>query len=400
MKLVTRLAVVVLAGSVAAPLAAARAGAAYPGADGLVAFVATRSGFTQVWTVDPTTGSEHRVSAEDTPASAPSWSPFGTKLAYSSAGDIWVVRANGTQLVDVTASDAAHGDDQPTWSPDGKKIAFTSDRDTPGRTQIYVMNANGAHVVRLTNDTAHDTDPQWSPNGKHIAFVSDRDGNREIYSMLPHGGHQTNLTHDADDDEQPSWSPGGHVIVFRSGRPHTGSVGADLWTMRANGSHPTELLHEDNHYSDGNDPAFSPDGTTIVFSANNGSGNLHLWEVPAAGGQNTRVTDDAGQANSRPDWQPIVAAPTLKIRPHSGAAGTVVKVTGAGFAAGEHVRLTFTDAGHTKTAQPRLTTDESGAFSTTVTVPGGAAAGRATIAAVAKTSGFIARKAFTVTTPT
>ena len=65
------------------------------------------------------------------------------------------------------------------WSEDGRKIAFTSQRD--GNSEIYVMNADGSNVERLTHHDAYDFGPAWSPDGTKIAFSSWRDGNIEIY---------------------------------------------------------------------------------------------------------------------------------------------------------------------------------------------------------------------------
>jgi Tol biopolymer transport system component len=52
-------------------------------------------------------------------------------------------------------------DGVPAWSPDGTRIAFESERD--GNLEIYVMNADGSGVTRLTNDPASDSTPAWSP---------------------------------------------------------------------------------------------------------------------------------------------------------------------------------------------------------------------------------------------
>ena len=48
---------------------------------------------------------------------------------------------------------------------------------------IYVMDADGSKVERLTDDPADDRYPSWSPDGTRITFSSDRDGNPEIYVM-------------------------------------------------------------------------------------------------------------------------------------------------------------------------------------------------------------------------
>jgi hypothetical protein len=89
------------------------------------------------------------------------------------------------------------------WAQAGR-IAFASNRD--GNFEIYVMNADGSGVTRLTNNPANDW-PSWSPDGKRIAFDSNRDGNFEIYVMNADGSGQTNLTNNQAEDWGPSWSP-------------------------------------------------------------------------------------------------------------------------------------------------------------------------------------------------
>src|SRR5262245_5169966 len=81
------------------------------------------------------------------------------------------------------------------------RIAFASDRD--GNYEIYIMDADGTGVTRLTNSPADDFLPAWSPR-KQIAFASSRSGaNYEIYIMNADGTGLTNLTnHTSDDREQ------------------------------------------------------------------------------------------------------------------------------------------------------------------------------------------------------
>ena len=52
-------------------------------------------------------------------------------------------------------------DSDPTWSPDGTRIAFSSDRD--GDDEIYTMRSDGTDVRRLTVNDAWDGEPAWSP---------------------------------------------------------------------------------------------------------------------------------------------------------------------------------------------------------------------------------------------
>jgi len=72
-----------------------------------------------------------------------------------------VMNADGSSIRDLTNHPAL--DASPAWSPDGTKIAFVSDRSAKGHRDIYVMNANGKHVARITHSPAHvwSTQPDW-----------------------------------------------------------------------------------------------------------------------------------------------------------------------------------------------------------------------------------------------
>src|SRR5881628_3764924 len=124
--------------------------------------------------------------------------------------DIYVMNANGTGIQRIT-SDLAF-DFWPSWSPDGSRIAFTSDRDSPidrENLDIYVMNADGTAIVRVTSDTAQDDEAAWSPDGGRLVFRSHRDGNDDIYAVNVDGTGLVRLTTDAAADVQPAWSPDG-----------------------------------------------------------------------------------------------------------------------------------------------------------------------------------------------
>jgi Tol biopolymer transport system component/serine/threonine protein kinase len=176
-------------------------------------------------------------------AMAPSWSPDGKRLAFSTVvrPHIWVIDLDGKGLRQLT--DNVAPDTRPVWSPRGDKIAFMSTRD--GAPEIYVMNADGRNPVRLTFGAVARSGratwagrPSWSPDGCKIAFSSNRDGNLEIYVTNVDGSGLTRLTSDSADDVHPSWSPDGRQIAFASSR----ELGhQQIFVMNADGSDPKRL---------------------------------------------------------------------------------------------------------------------------------------------------------------
>lgn len=185
--------------------------------------------------------------------SAPAWSPDGSKLIFMSSmhGDpeLFMIDANGGNLRRITY--AAGADTSPAWNPKtGQRIAFVSDRG--GIPQLYLMNADGSNVERLAlPDMGYVIDPAWSPNGQLLAFSWRRpSGNYDIYVMDVATRQLVELTRDAGRNERPSWAPDGRHIVFESTRTGT----RQIWTMLADGSQPRQLTTEGHNES----PNWSP----------------------------------------------------------------------------------------------------------------------------------------------
>jgi tricorn protease-like protein len=186
--------------------------------------------------------------------SDPAWSPDGSRIAFArySEGDqdIYVMNANGTGVVRLT--DYRGSDYSPAWAPDGARIAFVSERE--GNAEIYAMNVDGSNVVRLTRDApregVRDADPTWSPDGSRIAF-SRHDW---IYVMNSDGSGLTRLTSDNENDRQPSWSSDGGRIAFSR---QWASGKSAIFTIQPDGSDPTRVSQD---FLDASDPAWSKDG--------------------------------------------------------------------------------------------------------------------------------------------
>ena len=226
------LAILVLAGLGAVP---SNAYAAFPGANGKLAFCSNRDGNFEIYTMNADGSAQTRLTNNLGDDSFPAWSPDGTTLAFMSNRDgnleIYTMNADGSGERRLTSN--LLDDRLPGWSPDGTKIAF--DR-VDGDIDVWSMNADGSAQTRLTTEIAFG--PVWSPDANKIVFSSYRDGfNFEVYSMNADGSAQTRLTTTAGADADPDWSPDGSQITFRSHRDGNG----EIYSMNADGSAQTRL---------------------------------------------------------------------------------------------------------------------------------------------------------------
>jgi Tol biopolymer transport system component len=339
------------------------AGAAFPGQNGKIAFIATdaRPGATfsySIYTVNangyPGAGLVRLTNHPVNPYSgggntAPAWSPVapipgGNKIAFSSdragnRGDIYTMNPSlaieGPHGLTITPTDRLTDtpnvwEDDPAWSPDGKKIAFESNREGqpsqqgdcvglgPCNWELYTMNSDGTgEPHRLTYHFAPDFYPAWSPDGKKIAFESLRDGSPDIYTMNSNGtdigtGEPDRLT-DIRVNEDPTWSPDGKKIAFES--LHEGH--REIYTMNSNGTDERPLT-DDISSAPNFDPAWSPDGKKIAFVSDRELGSEIYTMNSNDGSAVHRVTNMSPLSSpmivAEPDWQPLRETPVLPHR--------------------------------------------------------------------------------------
>ena len=183
------------------------------------------------------------------------------------------------------------------------KIVFASNRH--GDWEIYTIGSAGHNLKRLTDTPARNFEPTWSADGKRIAFSNGRRTNPtyDIFVMNANGSGKTRVTKDGYwGDTAPSFSPTGHQIAFLRCRVRCG----DIYKIRTDGSHPTRLIRGDPSSYSISEPAWSPDGSKILYSTNDRWGERPpTLETISPDGLYLGVFDSPDVTDiGTPDWSP------------------------------------------------------------------------------------------------
>ena len=182
------------------------AAATFAGTNGRLVF--SRQG--RVFTMDP--DGTNRVLLTSTGNDySPVWSPDGQRIAFirgADAGAIWVMKADGTGAIRVSAYGRGWVQ-PPIWSPDGRSITYWDAVDTATGMvgAIFRVTPDGSSRTRLTTYGNVNAVRGWSPDGSRLIFESDRDGDPDIWVMNADGTGLTRLTASEASDESPAWSP-------------------------------------------------------------------------------------------------------------------------------------------------------------------------------------------------
>jgi hemolysin type calcium-binding protein/WD40 repeat protein len=216
----------------------------------------------------------------------PTWSPDGTKLAFSASGLIETCTVATCAPVHLGSAAGT----EPAWSPDGTKIAYVSSGS------IHVVTYPGGADSTVTAGT----DPTWAPTSASIAFTS---GGAVFTCVVASCGSPTQV---ASSGSKPSWSPDGTTIAYQA----TSGGHAQIFVVPSGGGSATQVPA--NPGNEETAPSWSPDGTSLVF-ADSGNG---IQEVTKAGsGWTAPSTRDGNVGDLTPAMQTIapiqVTAPSI-----------------------------------------------------------------------------------------
>jgi Tol biopolymer transport system component len=258
---------------------------------------------------------------------AMSWSPDGSRLAFTFGTELYLFDSrDGTQRLLPTGVEV-DGASRPAWSPDGTELAFASvlteevvNEPGPGGkyssgatsslSDLYAIHVDRGTVRKLTSGK-QTTDPAWAP-GRQIVYSSLSQGRWELFVIEPDGTHRALTEGGAGVNRRASWSPDGSEIAFLR---DAGGLQARLNAIRPDGTGFRQLSNLPIDLVQGDQPAWSPDGSMIAVSTSiNGhldiiTGNKpgrDLYVVSADGASERRLTHSAerGVADRGPTWSP------------------------------------------------------------------------------------------------
>jgi len=274
----------------------------------------------------------HRHVWEVNRVGAPALSPDGkwvvvpvTEPSYDSAkqvSDLWIIPAAGSHAPR-RLTFTKGGESGVAWSPDSTRIAFSAKREGDEAPQIYVLSLQGGEAWRLTSLTMGASGPLWRPDGKAILFQSevypgaaDEAANQKIAAERKARKYNALAFEEYPIRRWDKWVPDTHPHLFvQSLDPD--SAARDLLAG-------TRLIQSSGFAGAGTgdggedlEPAWSPDGQFIVFTALTERDKLayyqpqsHLYRIPAAGGEPHAVTsgpDSFSNAQFRPDGKALYA---------------------------------------------------------------------------------------------
>jgi dipeptidyl aminopeptidase/acylaminoacyl peptidase len=239
-------------------------------------------------------------------ATDPQISPDGSRVAYvrrsndimtdRARSNIWIVDAQGGEHRPILSGTDSYT--SPRWSPDGTRLAYVSSAEGRGP-ELYVRWMQSGETALVSNLATSPDSITWSPDGKQLAFTALVKGEGATLAKPP------------AKPEGAEWAPPVIVIdkiYYRAdGRGYLEPGFTHVFVIPADGGTPRQVTSGDFNHT--GSLAWSPDGETIVVSANREDDwefnrrNTELWAVDISSGDMKRLTNRFGPDGSA-TWSP------------------------------------------------------------------------------------------------
>jgi TolB protein len=256
-----------------------------------IAFKAGLGGNGEICVADFDGHNAKAVTGDNVLVAAPCWVPGHLALYYTS------YRLNHADIFyhDLSTGNrrafARYGGSNlsPAVSPDRSKVAMILSKD--GWTDLYVCQADGSGLRRLTKTQEDESSPCWSPDGQWICFAAKLGERRSLCKVRPSGGSVERITTTgATRPTEPDWSPDGKWIVFTSQWSDFA-----ICVVPATGGAAKTI-------APGEDPSWAPNSRTVVcVRREQGHDVLSLLDVFTR--QSKDVSRISGSnSQSQPSW--------------------------------------------------------------------------------------------------
>lgn len=258
------------------------------------------------------------------------------RLVFSYQGDLWIGNADGSNVRRLTSHVAS--DVRPRFSPDGTEVAFTSNR--AGTNHVWVVSIEGGEPRQLTHHPAGDNVQYWSPDGSAVVITSARGPEafrNPLYLAPIDGSIPEPMPMDAATAGMIR-QDGGMVAFNRKGfsftrRGYLGNNAADLWVQNLQTREFRQLTNLDvqAYQEQGHTalPMWGADGLIYYIAETNGPFNI--WRISPTGGEPEQVTfhtvDGVQYPSISPDGRTIAYSKGFDLWTLEVPAGTPQRLT-------------------------------------------------------------------------
>ena len=220
----------------------------------------------------------------------------------STDGNLYLVDRNGENLQHIAVADEGSVLAHPTWSPDGKRVAFVAHRETDAGVDstLYTVSTAGGSSIRLYGSADNPAFYlYWSPDSQYLSFLTQEDSGLAL-RLAPADGNESARVLERGAPFYWSWSPDGDEMLMHIGGARRSSQEARLAILDDRpDSRPDVLDHAPANFQA---PAWSPDGSQLLFAGEDENGEQALFVRQRQSGTVKKLVDVSGLV--RFNWSP------------------------------------------------------------------------------------------------